>query len=270
MAYLNGHPVASLNAPPNLNWTSKATASHEAMGFEWVDISAHKDKLRPGKNLLAVQGLNTGSGSSDMLIVAQLELNNYDYRQAISELVDLDSFYTFWAIEGLLGFWDGYSANRNNFFFYLNPETNKFHFIPWGADCLFEKFSRLGERGEQDLLSVKTQGLIAHQLYQIESCRQRYAQTMQHILDNYWDEDKLLAETERLKKLIEPHLTRGQKWNLQFGNPTNLNKIKDFIRHRRSEVVTEIVDGMPTGTGGPQEPPFIKAEGMKKRSKERE
>ena len=268
VAYLNGHRVASLNAPPNLNWTSKATASHEAMGFEWVDISAHKDKLRPGKNLLAIQGLNTGTGSSDMLIVAQLELNNYDYRQAISEFVDLDSFYTFWAMEGLLGFWDGYSANRNNFFFYLNPETDKFHFIPWGADCLFEKFSRLGERGEQGFLSVKTQGLIAHQLYQIESCRRRYAQMMQHILDNYWDEEKLLAETKRLKKLIEPHLTLGQKWNLKFGNPTNLNKVRDFIRHRRSEIMTEIADGMPTGTGGPQEPPFIKAEGMKKRTEE--
>jgi len=264
MAYLNGHRIASLNAPPNLNWTSKATASHEAMGFEWVDISAHKDKLRPGKNLLAIQGLNTGSGSSDMLIVAQLELNHYDYRQAISELVDLDSFYTFWAMEGLLGFWDGYSANRNNFFFYLHPEMDKFHFIPWGADCLFEKFRR-GKRGEQGVLSVNTQGLIAHQLYQIESCRQRYAQTMRYILDNYWDEDKLLAETERLKKLIEPHLTLGQKWNLKSGNPTNLKKIRDFIRHRRSEIMTEIADGMPTGTGGPQEPPFIKAAGMKER-----
>ena len=115
------------------------------------------------------------------------------------------------------------------------------------------------------MLFVKTQGLIAHQLYQIESCRQRYAQTMRYILDNYWDEDKLLAETERLKKLIEPHLTLGQKWNLKSGNPTNLKKIRDFIRHRRSEIMTEIADGMPTGTGGPQEPPVIKAEGMKER-----
>ena len=111
---------------------------------------------------------------------------------------------------------------------YIYLAIPKFYFIPWGADCLFEKFSRLGERGEQGLLSIKTQGLIVHQLYQIESCRQRYTQTMQHILGNYWAEDKLLVEMERLKKLIEPHLTRGQKWNLKFENPTNLNKIKDF------------------------------------------
>ena len=39
-----------------------------------------------------------------MLIVAELQLSNYDYEQAIGELVDLDAFYRFWALEGLLGF----------------------------------------------------------------------------------------------------------------------------------------------------------------------
>ena len=71
----------------------------------------------------------------------------------IGKIVDLDSFYTFWAMEGLLGFWDGYSGNRNNFFIYLNPDTEKFHFIPWGADSLFEKYSGIKE-GESDPISV--------------------------------------------------------------------------------------------------------------------
>ena len=35
--------------------------------------------------------------------------------EAIGELVDLDSFYRFWAMEGLLGFWDGYSGNASLF-----------------------------------------------------------------------------------------------------------------------------------------------------------
>jgi hypothetical protein len=62
-----------------------------------------------------------------------------------------------------LGFWDGYSANRNNIFFYLNPEPDKFHFLPWGADSLFEKFSQLGVDPRAPI-SVKTQGLIAQRL----------------------------------------------------------------------------------------------------------
>ena len=128
-----------------------------------------------------------------------------DIELAIGELVDLDSFYTFWAMEGLLSFWDGYSGNRNNFFFYLNPETDKFHFIPWGADSMFEKYSPI-RNDKRDPVSVKLQGLIANRLYQLKSGRQRYEQTLRTIIEQHWDEKALLAETERIEALVKPHL----------------------------------------------------------------
>ena len=110
-------------------------------------------------------------------------------------------------MEGLLGFWDGYSGNRNNFFIYLNPDTEKFHFIPWGADSLFEKYSRIKE-GENDPISVKKQGVITHHLYQSKAGRNSYEQALREILDKYWDEKDLLKETERIETLIKPYLTR--------------------------------------------------------------
>jgi hypothetical protein len=196
-----------------------------------------------------------------MLIVAKIQLSDYDYEQGIGELVDLDAFYRFWALEGLLGFWDGYSANRNNYFFYLNPETDKFHFLLWGADSLFEKFSRLGVDPRAPV-SVKTKGLISQRLYQIKSCRERYARAMKEILDKHWQEEALLAETERLETLLEPYLIssqeremRGQRglisqileeWNDgKNKQPTSLNSIREFIRNRRSEIMNEITNGMP-------------------------
>ena len=109
-------------------------------------------------------------------LIKVLESESEDIEGAIGELVDLDSFYTYWAVEGLLGFWDGYSGNNNNFFIYLNPETDKFHFIPWGADSLFVKYSKLEHQYDPLApLSVKTGGLIAHKLYQLQSGRERYA-----------------------------------------------------------------------------------------------
>ena len=126
---------------------------------------------------------------------------------AIGELVDLDSFYTFWVVEGLLSFWDGYSGNRNNFFFYLNPETDKFHFIPWGADSLFEGFGPF-RQGMGDPVSVKIQGLIANRLYQLKSGRQRYEQTLRDIIERHWDTEALLVETERIEALVKPYLVQ--------------------------------------------------------------
>ena len=137
-------------------------------------------------------------------LIKVLEGEDENIESAIGRLVDLDSFYTFWAMEGLLSFWDGYSGNSNNFFVYLNPETDKFHFIPWGADSLFERYSPIRD-DRKDPVSVKTKGLIAHKLYQLESGRRRYERSLRTIIEQHWDEDALLAETERIEALVTSH-----------------------------------------------------------------
>ena len=143
-------------------------------------------------------------------------LNNPDenIETAVGKLVDLDAFYRFWALEGLLSFWDGYSGNYNNFFFYLHPETDKFHFIPWGADSLFERYSPIRD-DSQDPVSVKIQGLIANRLYQLESGRQRYRQALRNIIEQHWNDTALLAETERIEALLKPYLTIGEETETQ-------------------------------------------------------
>ena len=77
VAYLNGQPVASANAPQpdQLQWNSGATASRldeVAVEFEDFDISARKDLIRTGRNVLAVQGLNVTLSSSDLLVLPVL------------------------------------------------------------------------------------------------------------------------------------------------------------------------------------------------------
>ena len=151
-------------------------------------------------------------------------------------------FYRFWAIEGLVGFWDGYSGNKNNFFVYLNPEDNKFHFIPWGMDSIFTKKSELDFMNDPRApISVKTQGLIAYKLYQFESGRQRYAEVLTEILDEHWNTTELLATLDKAAEMIEPHLVPAQRviedeWNRggrswrQSSKPTFAKQIRDCSR----------------------------------------
>ena len=179
-----------------------------------------------------------------------------DVEQAIGKYVDLDSFYAFWAVEGLLGFWDGYTANNNNFFVYLNPKTEKFHFIPWGLDCAFEKYSKLPGTSRRAPLSVKTKGRVAYRLYQVESCRKRYEQTLRLLLDKHWNEEKMVAEIDRRYAMLKPHLARGQTRTVRVGG------IQNFIRNRRMDLTKEIASGMPVWTVKP-DPPVILPDIMK-------
>ena len=184
----------------------------------------------------------------------------------IGKHVDLDSFYRFWATEGLLGFWDGYSGNNNNFFVYLNPETDKFHFLPWGADSLFTKFSILAhQRNSRAPISVKMQGLIAYKLYQLEEGRERYANTLMDILENHWNEVKLLAEVDKISAMVEPYLIPAQRyfrekeeWDkaepISFSD--KLDETRKFIRTRKGDILAEISGGMPIWKRRPN-PPFV-------------
>ena len=66
-AYLNGTRITAANAPstePGLE--SLATATHDAGSPERFDLSTHTGLLREGKNVLAIAGLNTSQGSSDL------------------------------------------------------------------------------------------------------------------------------------------------------------------------------------------------------------
>jgi len=77
VAYLDGFEVARSNAPApaELTWNSGATANRadaEAVVFQEIDITAHRDRLVQGDNLLAIQGLNSSLGSSDLLIAPEL------------------------------------------------------------------------------------------------------------------------------------------------------------------------------------------------------
>lgn len=75
VAYLNGVRIASANAPEILEWNSFATAGHDdaaAVFWEEFEVSTFLENLRPGENLLAIQGLNVSSSSSDFLIDVEL------------------------------------------------------------------------------------------------------------------------------------------------------------------------------------------------------
>ncbi len=174
-----------------------------------------------------------------------------DNVSAIGRLVDLDSFYKFWAVEGLLGFWDGYSGNNNNFFVYLNPKTGRFHFLPWGADSLFDKYSKLGVTPGAPI-SVKTKGIVAHKLYQLESGRDRYLKSLRNLLEHHWDEDALLAEVDRIEAMLKPYLGPTQA-----DHNRALRKVRYFIGKRRADILAEISEGMPIWTAAPKPPPVI-------------
>ena len=73
-AYINGALVQSRNAPNPITWDGTATNNHEAQisSFSTYDISSAIGDLVTGTNVLAIQGFNVDSDSSDFIIRPRL------------------------------------------------------------------------------------------------------------------------------------------------------------------------------------------------------
>ncbi len=75
VAYLNGVEVARRNAPSSIAWNSRSTiprANIEAITAEPFQLTRFPSALRNGKNVLAIQGLNTDPANNDFLLRTEL------------------------------------------------------------------------------------------------------------------------------------------------------------------------------------------------------
>jgi hypothetical protein len=75
IAWINGVEVARRNLPGGaVSWRASAAVHDDgaAVQFQNVDITAFANALQPGENVLAIQLVNAGAGSSDLLLLPEL------------------------------------------------------------------------------------------------------------------------------------------------------------------------------------------------------
>lgn len=63
--------------------------------------------------------------------------NPVDRFREIEKHLDVDAFLRFTACELLLGHWDGYTQNQNNYRIYFEPQSSKAYFLAHGLDQVF-------------------------------------------------------------------------------------------------------------------------------------
>jgi hypothetical protein len=157
-------------------------------------------------------------------VVQALTAEDADLLAALEQVMDVDGFLTFWAMEVLTGHWDGYDSNRNNFYFYFDPETGLVHFIPWGTDGAFNEGNPFGPGAPVSVFAVSK---IAYRLYHCPETRPLYLDRLSSLLDKVWDESALLAEVDRIEQLVPC-------------NPAAIQKQREFIMKRRNDILAEI------------------------------
>jgi CotH kinase protein len=152
-----------------------------------------------------------------------------ELEERVGELVDVDEFMRYWSVETLLGLWDGYSGNLNNFFVYHDPGQDRLVFLPWGPDAAFQRVHPFLPMGERPA-NTYAWGRLARRLYAYEPTRRRYQEVLKELLDTVWDEAALSAELDRLVAPLPPDAADGPA----------LDIIRGFINARRAQIEAEL------------------------------
>lgn len=159
--------------------------------------------------------------------------------EKLSEEINIEAFVNFWAMESLMGFWDGYCSNQNNFFMYRNPADKKLYFIPWGTDASFSKTTPLPPYRIIPR-SVHSKSILCNRLYRVPEICELYEKTLMEFLDKHWNEENLLAEIERLEALLKDEVHED---NAKFMERSE--SYRKFVSWRRGVITREFRKGAP-------------------------
>ena len=102
------------------------------------DLKTNKKKNTTHTNLLnLITAINNKSASAE------------DYKQNISKLLDMEEFIMYESVAFLMGNFDDFRNNANNYYLYFESATNYAHIIPYDFDrCL-----GMGQEGRQEYMT---------------------------------------------------------------------------------------------------------------------
>ena len=175
-------------------------------------------------------------------VVAALQDPSEAGLAALADAVDMDRFLTFWAVEVLVGHWDGYSGNRNNYRFYREP-GGRFVFMPWGVD---EAFHLKDDPNPFDNISNPPPSVLAltaipSRLYQDDAWRAKYVGRLKELLDTVWNEDELLASVDEMAAIVQEHALPERR----SAAAADAERVRQFILKRRTEILENLTPQPP-------------------------
>ncbi len=179
-----------LGAPPTTLYEGRLSDFREG----WLGTFEAKNEESDGADLAAV--------------VAALEQDDAALEAALDEVLNLDTFFTFWAAESFSGHWDSYNGNTNNFYVYGDPADGRLRFIASGPDASFDSREPFGSGAP---VWVATASALSNRLIQIPDMKDRYETELRRLLDEVWQEDLALARIDAWEALISDELSREER-----------------------------------------------------------
>ncbi len=127
-----------------------------------VDLDLAKDSGKGPDDLSDLRALRAAANEKDLT-------NRWEKLQ---QVMDVDLFTTYAALEVMVADWDGYPLNRNNYRIYFRPNDGRAVMMPHGMDQLFQRSNMEMDAGWNGVLAWSLFDTPQGQKLYEERCRQ--------------------------------------------------------------------------------------------------
>jgi hypothetical protein len=225
--YVNAEPIMKRYIERNFNGNMEGNL---------YEIEHHDDFVRERLDFISVEDLSKVENKADLkFAMDHIAANGV---AGASQMLDLDQFIKFYAMEFFLKHWDGYADNTNNTYLYNDVDAVeapgvdnvKFKMIPWGIDQTFQpdRSFKLG-----------TEGLIA-KLVRNDGARR--AQVLNQIR-KYRD---TVFGRESQQTVLKPLIDQMEALLVGFGVPNAVSEIATVRQQLRlAESAGYLCAGLP-------------------------
>lgn len=172
-----------------------------------------------------------------------------EFRTEIESFLDVDAFLRFLAATSMTANLDSFFALGHNYYLYLHPDTNKFHFIPWDLDRAMGNFGIFGTMDQQMDLSLTKpyagQSRLADRLMGIKEYAARHQRIAKEIAAASFTKDRLTAELDAFEKAAKDIIAKDSKAAAarKDGPPGFYGQVPDmrtFITKRTESVAAQL------------------------------
>ncbi len=143
-----------------------------------------------------------------------------NWKASLEDLFNVNSFIRYLAMEALLGHWDGYTYNKNNYYLYENPDTERIEFIAYDVDNTIGIDWIGRDWAERDMLDWPNHGdprPLANNILSDESYRNRYYYEIHRLLETIFNEDYLDPILDSYKTILRDAVSDDDYFPLTFG-----------------------------------------------------
>ncbi len=167
------------------------------------------------------------------LVAACQEGDNAKRLERLGKVLDIDKYLSFMAMEAILGHWDGYNFNRNNYRFYKDPSTGKISFFVHGMDQVLNdpNFPVIRDFG----------AMVGNAIWRAPESRALYQKRVEEIYHNVLKQHDWAARVvEEGNQVRDAIAAKNPNWAKDYQG--QINTVRDQVNNRIAAIGKQIGD----------------------------